>query len=54
MMSEVDALKQILDYVAEKKLKEALEAGIPHMVVEANEIEIFDISQRINVGPKPV
>lgn len=35
MMSEFDTLKQILAYVAENRLKEALEAEVPHMDVEA-------------------
>ena len=38
LMSEFDALKWILDCVAEHRLKEALEAEVPHMDVKANEI----------------
>lgn len=42
-ISEFDTLKQILAYMAENRLKVALEAEIPHMVVEANEVEVFDV-----------
>lgn len=38
MMYAFDALKQISAYIAKNRLKAALEAEIPHMVVEANEI----------------
>lgn len=54
MMSEVDALKQILAYIADNRLKATLEAKILHMIVEANEIKTFDVSQRINFGPRTI
>ena len=43
MMSEFDALKRISSYVAENRLKSALEAEVPHMIVEASELEVFDV-----------
>lgn len=52
--SEFDALRQIAAYVAENRLKAALEAEIPHIDVEANELEVFDVSQRINIGLTPI
>ncbi|KAI5430427.1 hypothetical protein KIW84_034853 [Lathyrus oleraceus] len=36
MMSKESALKRITAYIAENKLKEALEAEVKYMVVEAN------------------
>lgn len=53
-MSEFDALKRISSYVAKNRLKVALEAEIPHMDVEANELEVFEVSQRISVGTTPI
>lgn len=41
-------------YVVKNILKADLEAEIPHMVVEANELEVFDMGQRINVELNPV
>lgn len=52
-MSAFDTLKQIPTYVAENILKVALEVKLPHMVVESNDLEVFDVSQRISVGPTP-
>lgn len=51
MMTEFDALDQITTYMAENRLQAALEAKILHMDVEANEIEVFEVGDRINVGP---
>lgn len=53
MMSEFNSLEQILAYVAKNILKTALEAKVKHMVVEVNEVEIFDMGKRINIEPKP-
>lgn len=54
MMSEFDTLKRISSYVAKNRLKAALEAEIPHMDVESNELEVFEVSQRIRVGTTPI
>lgn len=43
-MSEFDALKRISAYVAGNRLKVSLEAKIPHMTVEASDLEVFDVS----------
>lgn len=51
-MSEFDALERISTYVAKNRLKAALEAEIPHMVVEVSELEVFNVAQRINIEPK--
>lgn len=49
-MYEFKASKRNLAYVAENRLKTALEAEIPHMVIVANDLEGFNMSQRISVG----
>lgn len=51
MMFEFDALRRLSAYIAENRLKEVLVAEISHMVVEANELEVFDMSQRVSIGP---
>lgn len=53
-MYEFEFLKQISAYVVVNRLKVALEDKIPHMVVESNELEVSDVSQRISVGLSPV
>lgn len=53
MMSEFDALERISVYVGENRLKADLEAKVQHMTVKANEVEIFDVGQRINIELKP-
>lgn len=53
MMSEFDALKKILAYVARNRLKADLEVNVSHIVVGANELEIFYVGERINIELKP-
>lgn len=53
-MYDFDALKRISAYVAENRLKAALEAEIPHMVVETEELKVFDVGQIIDVEPNSV
>lgn len=52
-MYEFDTLKQISAYIAENRLNVALEAEVPQMVVEDNDLEVFDVIQRISVGLTP-
>lgn len=54
MMIEFDTLGRIMAYVDENRIKAALEAEVSHMASKANEIEVFDVSQRVNVKPQPV
>lgn len=54
MITGFDVLDRIMAYVAENRLKEDLEAKVPHMASESNEIEVFDVSQKVNVKPQPV
>lgn len=53
MMFEFDALKRILTYIAENRLNATLEAEVKYMDVEANEVYMFDVGQRVNIEPKP-
>lgn len=53
MMTEFDALDRIKGYMVENRLKAALEVEVPHMCSKSNEIEVFDVSQRINDEPQP-
>lgn len=41
----------MMSYVTENKLQETLEVEIPYMAVKDNELEVFDVGDRINVGP---
>lgn len=50
-MFEFDSLERISAYVAENRLKVSLEAKIPHMVVEVNKLDVFDVGKRINIEP---
>lgn len=53
-MSKFDALKQITTYVVKNRLKTVLDAELPHTDIEVNEVEVFDVSQRISFGPTPI
>lgn len=53
-MSEFDALKRISAYIAKNRLKAPLKAEIPHMAIKSNELKVFDVSQRVSIGPRPV
>ena len=52
MMSEINALKRILAYIAESKINSALEAE-ENMAVEANKTQILNELATLAMEPKP-
>lgn len=52
-MSELEVLRIISAYVAENRLKAALEVEVRNKAVEATNMEIYDVGPGVKFKPEP-